>query len=130
MWPGLNKWPNKNLLLEFCSVVEKRSKELKPCKFPFKFDGKTYEKCTLENDPANKLWCSTNVDENGDHIRSGGYWGHCAQNCMTNLLQKNAEVYIPTNGNFSSFLYFMYQLILTELNTILVWIMTISHWFL
>ena len=49
----------------------------KPCAFPFTYQGKTYEKCTdIDHD---QLWCSTEVDYNGVHVR--GKWGNCGNEC-------------------------------------------------
>ena len=49
----------------------------KPCAFPFTYQGKTYEKCTeIDHD---QLWCSTEVDHNGVHVR--GKWGYCDNEC-------------------------------------------------
>ncbi len=54
---------------------------MKPCIFPFKFNGETYNKCTDVNDPDDRLWCSTKIDDSGNHVQSGGFWGHCGQDC-------------------------------------------------
>ena len=54
-----------------------------PCKFPFKLSGNVHNSCTTEKDPEGKLWCSTKVDSNGDHVR--GHWGHCEENCQTDI---------------------------------------------
>ena len=49
----------------------------KPCAFPFTYYGKTYEKCPeIDHD---QLWCSTEVDHNGVHVR--GKWGNCGNEC-------------------------------------------------
>ena len=47
------------------------------CVFPFKYNGKTHDACTLDgqNDP----WCSTKVDANGQHVTLN--WGDCAEGC-------------------------------------------------
>jgi hypothetical protein len=38
--------------------------------------------CTTLNDPDGRAWCSTKVDANGDHVKNGGFWGHCSQECI------------------------------------------------
>ena len=86
--------------LEFCSVIEKRGNEFKPCMFPFNYDGGTYDTCTNVNDPDGKLWCSTKLDEYGNHDQSGGYWGHCGQDCTTRPLKQNAEFSVSIQGEF------------------------------
>ena len=66
---------------ETCSVVETRNGEFKPCIFPFKYSGQTFDSCTTIRDPDKKPWCSTKVDADGNHVTAGGYWGHCGQDC-------------------------------------------------
>ena len=54
------------------------------CVFPFKYNGKEYQGCTVADVSDGKLWCSTNTDRNGNHIGGGGFWGHCpSRNCQT-----------------------------------------------
>lgn len=55
----------KRTYLSF-SVTEKG--EL--CVFPFKYKGKSYDKCITEE--KNRPWCATAVDYQGD-----GKWGFC-----------------------------------------------------
>jgi hypothetical protein len=62
-------------------VTEKRSGDPKPCIFPFKYSGQTLTECTTLKDPEDNPWCSTKVDSKGDHVTSGGFWGHCGQDC-------------------------------------------------
>ena len=49
-----------------------------PCIFPFKFNGRTFNECTWDEDGA---WCSTQVDKNGNHVGGQGKWGLCGQEC-------------------------------------------------
>ena len=50
--------------------------------------------CTTLKDPDDKPWCSTKVDGIGNHVTSGGFWGHCGQDCNDTQsvgLNENAE---------------------------------------
>ena len=60
-----------------------------PCVFPFQLNGNVYNTCTneLSQFTNNKTWCSTKVDETGEHI--SGNWRSCNENC---LLSPNGEV--------------------------------------
>lgn len=87
---------------EFCSVIEKKSSKSQPCIFPFKYYGSTYDACTDVNDPDNKLWCSTKVDQDGNHDQSGGHWGHCGQDCSARPLKQNPEFSVSSKGELSS----------------------------
>ena len=49
------------------------------CIFPFTFFGVTYTKCTTYESPENVPWCSTEVDDDGFHIK--GNWGDCSDEC-------------------------------------------------
>ena len=51
------------------------------CKFPFRFKGVEYNKCTLVEASENKPWCSTVVDDNNNHVPNGGHYGVCAPTC-------------------------------------------------
>ena len=45
----------------------------KICHFPFIWKGRTYEECTKTD--WDQLWCSTEVDNNGEFIKDK--WGNC-----------------------------------------------------
>ena len=49
------------------------------CVFPFIYGGKSYDKCTTEG--HDQPWCSTKVDEEGNHIGGRGNWGNCNETC-------------------------------------------------
>ena len=49
------------------------------CVFPFQISNEIYTDCTTDLDPADRPWCSVEVDGNGKHIR--GRWGYCASSC-------------------------------------------------
>ena len=65
-----------------CTTIGGRDPN-KQCKFPFRFDGITYNSCTFagnqpgETDP----WCSTMVDSSGTHVGGQGKWGNCPSSC-------------------------------------------------
>ena len=65
----------------------------KPCVFPFKFDGVTYNYCTTaSNDPDDdKAWCSTKVDEFGRHVGGQGNWEKCDPKFQSKLCQSNGN---------------------------------------
>jgi len=61
-----------------CLVEETGSGSKKPCVFPFKYRGITYNKCTfVDNAPSTNPWCSTKTESNNDHIGGGGFYGDC-----------------------------------------------------
>ena len=59
-----------------CQQTSGGEKENVDCMFPFKYAGKEFNECTDINDPDNKLWCSTKVGPNREHLR--GNWGYCS----------------------------------------------------
>ena len=59
------------------------------CHFPFILFGKVYEKCTTAKDPDGKFWCSTEVDESGQHVRKK--WGYCSNKCDLSEIQTNTR---------------------------------------
>ncbi len=54
-------------------------RKLQNCVFPFTLRNKTFDACTIETDPEGKYWCSTKLDEDGNHQR--GEWGYCDLDC-------------------------------------------------
>ena len=51
------------------------------CVLPFKFNGVTHQKCPTDPEDKTKHWCSTKVDQNGQHISGIGAYGNCGPNC-------------------------------------------------
>merc|ERR1712038_910962 len=53
----------------------------KPCIFPFKHKGKSYFGCPPDPDVAGRHWCSTEVDNRGNHVSGKGHYGFCDESC-------------------------------------------------
>ena len=53
----------------------------KPCVFPFTFNGIVHFGCPKDPDDPSKRWCSTKVDQSGNHIGGQGVYGDCALSC-------------------------------------------------
>ena len=53
----------------------------KSCQFPFTFAGERRTGCISDTDPDGRLWCSTQVDADGQHVGGGGHWGYCPSDC-------------------------------------------------
>ncbi len=49
--------------------------------FPFRYNGASYNTCTLQQADDNKPWCSTLVDDNNNHVTGGGHYGDCGPKC-------------------------------------------------
>ena len=49
--------------------------------FPFRYNGVSYNTCTLQEADDNKPWCSTLVDDNNNHVPGGGHYGNCGRKC-------------------------------------------------
>ena len=45
------------------------------CKFPFRYENVIYEGCTDAGHRNGTVWCSTRVNDKGEHI--AGRWGNC-----------------------------------------------------
>ncbi len=82
-------------------MIEKSSGDVKSCIFPFKYFGQTWTQCTTMNDPEGKPWCSTKVNEKGSHVKSGGFWGRCEENCEPNQLEIPKAVVSVKDGRSS-----------------------------
>ena len=51
------------------------------CIFPFKWDEKTYYGCPIDPNDSSKTWCSTKVDQEGNHIVGQKKYGFCNEAC-------------------------------------------------
>jgi hypothetical protein len=82
-----------------CSVSEEGTGETKPCIFPFNYNEQTFTGCTTVNDRDYKAWCSTEVDSDGNHVLSGGFWGHCGPECENLTTKLQAKMLLDISGN-------------------------------
>ena len=59
----------------------------KECVFPFTFNNFTYNGCPTDqtDETKTKRWCSTRVDETGNHITGGHNWGYCTKGCIPEI---------------------------------------------
>jgi hypothetical protein len=81
-----------------CTVTEGISGKIMPCIFPFRYNGQDFSECITIDDPEYKLWCSTRVDETGEHVPDGGFWGHCGPECEENkIIQPELSIAPPGN---------------------------------
>jgi len=57
------------------------------CVFPFTFNNFTYNGCPTDptDETKTKRWCSTKVDETGNHITGGDNWGYCTEGCSPEI---------------------------------------------
>ena len=80
---------NEEILPLTCTTTSGPDSD-KPCVFPFTFAKVTYNNCTTKgNEPGdNKAWCSTKVDESGNHIGGQGNYGFCEQRCQSDVAGK------------------------------------------
>ena len=67
-----------------------------PCIFPFKFKNVTYHQCTKADNAEGDItpWCSTLIDDSGEHIGNAGNWGYCGPDCSLDLSCKWTNVQI------------------------------------
>ena len=95
-----------------CVVTnEKGPQKNKPCVFPFLHQGvlynecgcilrinKTYtEACRNKNHPRARFWCSTKVDEKGQHISGAKNYGFCNRKCFVKDIELSSN---PKNSGF------------------------------
>ena len=67
-----------------------------PCVLPFKFKNFTYHQCTTADNAEGDItpWCSTLIDDSGEHIGDAGNWGYCGPDCSLDLSCKWTNVQI------------------------------------
>lgn len=55
------------------------------CKFPFRYYGQEFQSCTTFGEKYKLEWCSVQVDNQGNHVKGQGRWGHCDKSlCLNN----------------------------------------------
>ena len=57
-----------------------------PCVFPFRYRNKTHLGCTTEDAVDGLAWCSTKVDEAGNHVTGQDEFGPCSPSCSRDLI--------------------------------------------
>jgi len=111
-----NKWEDCDSSV--CQVAKACLTESGPdagnsCKFPFRFNGQTYNSCarfTWSGQNYGKYWCSTMTDRNGNHVNGQGNYGFCGfcENsacgcgCNQSRIQGAAAAQQDTNIRFGS----------------------------
>jgi len=70
------------------------------CVFPFAFNNKVHYSCIYDSSTDGHPWCSTKVDENGDHISQQGHWGHCSNSCPVSSRVYEVSLNKGKNGKF------------------------------
>lgn len=63
-----------------CKTVSGPSANV-PCVFPFKFRGEIHNDCNWDGDSSGGAWCSTLIDDSGQHVGGKGNWGNCGPKC-------------------------------------------------
>ena len=63
------------------SVLGCLTTDEEPCVFPFIYEGKAYNQCTVAGNSVSKAtWCPTKIDNNSEYIQ--GHYGRCKDpNC-------------------------------------------------
>ena len=56
-------------------------KEVHNCVFPFKYKGKTHEKCTKVDSDNGKSWCAYDIQPGTEVPQDGKHWGDCNDDC-------------------------------------------------
>jgi hypothetical protein len=70
------------------------------CIFPFKYQDILFNECTTLNDPDGKFWCSTKVDESGNHVVGQGEWGYCDPDCETEKPETSIKFRLVEQNNY------------------------------
>ena len=111
---------------ESCNLTnDKGPQKNKTCIFPFTHQGVVYDKCGCilhfnntheqkcknKRHPRAKFWCSTKVNDKGEHISGGDNYGFCDRKCMfrsiyrsktSHLSPNNSSIAHSKSANFSS----------------------------
>ena len=83
-----------------CSTTNKT-----PCIFPFRHKNVTHVGCTLESSSSDNLaWCSTKVDQAGNHVTGQKAYGPCEETCPRDVVCRVLRVK-DSDGDFASGLF-------------------------
>ena len=80
----MNRIFDLDLPLELACTTKTGPDPNKPCQFPFKYKSITYNQCTIDGNEENETsaWCSTKVDDSGNHVAGQGKYGFCEPKCQ------------------------------------------------
>ena len=70
--------------------------ENRSCIFPFTIENTTYNECTRNHDRFGRFWCSTKVDDFGNHVTLEDEWGYCDES--KNNVIFNISLFAGLNG--------------------------------
>ena len=76
-----------------CLTTSDSKDPRQPCIFPFKFKGTKYNGCPPDPEVAGRRWCSTAVDNRGNHITGGNNFGFCEESCPHHKKPKSMYLY-------------------------------------
>jgi len=79
---------------EVCLTTKDSPASEKECIFPFTFNNFTYNGCPLDptDETKTKRWCSTEVDETGNHVTGGDNYGYCTKGCNPEIFPDEYEL--------------------------------------
>ena len=81
----VKRWGNCSESCQDGSIgIKHGSCQAAPCKFPFKYLGRTYNACVKDTGRQaadEDFWCPTEVDENSEW-KEGTSWGFCSEACL------------------------------------------------
>jgi len=75
-----------------CRTTADSKDPKKPCIFPFKFKGEKYFGCPPDPEVKSRRWCSTAVDNRGNHITGKGNFGFCEESCPKHKTPNNFKI--------------------------------------
>lgn len=81
-----------------CEVQQRSNDQDKPCQFPFIIRNTTYYGCTTALDSEGKLWCSTQTNDQSEHVANQKLWGYCTDpSCPNDNRIKNEALEAENN---------------------------------
>jgi len=82
--------------LKTCLPCKTVGSQGKPCIFPFKYAGATYDKCTSRDSDAGQPWCATEIDEEGFVVDNA--WADCLDGCPGTRLECDEKYFSIQEG--------------------------------